>query len=133
MARPIDPSVKAAAMADLATGSGVREVSRKYGVSTGAASSLMAEARGTVQASSVRTEKRRDIGERVLGYLEESLETLTAQVRLARDPNWVHRQTANDLAIFHGVLADKTTRILAALAPVDSEPDGDDDPHIIDA
>ncbi len=116
MPAPLDPRIHAQALADFTTGMGVRAVARRYGISQSTASAWHGEARGTVQAV-VRTQKQHDLGGLVVDYLEEALITLTAHVRLARDQEWFMRQNAADLAIFHGVLVDKTTRILSAMQP----------------
>lgn len=113
MPAPLSPRLHAQVLADFMAGAGVREVERKYRISRSTASAWHAEARAVVQTG-VRTEKERDLGGQLLDYVEESLITLTAHVRLARDPEWFKKQNAADLAIFHGVLVDKTTRILSA-------------------
>ena len=116
MARPHDLRTKAAALAGLATGESIHSVARRLGVS-----------RSTVQrwrdAAHVPTpglvgpQKKQELGEQVYSFLEESIETLTAQVRVARDEAWLKRQSAADLALLFGVLNDKTVRLLAALQP----------------
>ena len=116
MAQPHDPRTKAAALAGLATGESVHSVARRLGVS-----------RSTVQrwrdgadlprSGLVGPQKKQEIGEQVYGFLEESIETLTAQARFARDEAWLRRQSAADLAMLFGVLNDKTVRLLAALQP----------------
>lgn len=126
MPAPLDPKLHAQAVADFMTGAGVRAVARKYGISQSTASAWHAEARGVVVQSGVRTEKERDFGGQLLEYLEESLHTLTAHVRLARDPDWFKQQNARDLAIFHGVLVDKTTRILSAYQGAQADDTGGD-------
>jgi hypothetical protein len=47
------------------------------------------------------------------------LETLEAQARAFRDPAYLARQPAGELAVLHGVLADKLIRILSAFEPVE--------------
>jgi transposase-like protein len=116
MAQPHDPRTKAAALAGLATGESIHSVARRLGVS-----------RSTVQrwrdAAHVPTpglvgpQKKQELGEQVYSFLEESIETLAAQVRFARDEAWLRRQSAADLAMLFGVLNDKTVRLLAALQP----------------
>jgi len=55
-------------------------------------------------------------------YVETNLATLKKQSEFVRDSKWLTRQSASELAVLHGVLADKTLRILEAYggtAPAD--------------
>jgi len=47
-------------------------------------------------------------------YLAETLETLTAQQLKFRDPEWLQRQTAGEMAVLHGVTVDKAIRLFDA-------------------
>jgi hypothetical protein len=47
-------------------------------------------------------------------YVESNLKTLRAQSEHARNPEWLDKQTAGDIATLHTVLADRTIRILEA-------------------
>lgn len=127
MATTYDPRVKAAALAELVTGASVAATARKFRIarSTLAAWRNVADLPAPTPA---RQQKKVEIGEQLYGYLEESIATLVAQLRFARDPDWLARQNAADLAVFMGVAADKATRLLAAFRPA---PDSDE-PGIID-
>jgi transposase-like protein len=48
-------------------------------------------------------------------YLEASLQALTAQAYVISQPGYIERQPAGELAILHGVVADKAVRLLDAL------------------
>jgi transposase-like protein len=48
-------------------------------------------------------------------YLEANLQALTAQAYVASQPEYIERQSAEGLAILHGVMADKSIRLLEAL------------------
>ena len=50
----------------------------------------------------------------VTNLLTQSLVTLTVQLEQFGDKDWLATQSAGDLAILHGVIADKTLRLLAA-------------------
>jgi transposase-like protein len=50
--------------------------------------------------------------ELVLDYARENLTTLVSQARTFRDEGWLKKQDANGVAILHGVLADKSTRVV---------------------
>lgn len=49
-------------------------------------------------------------------YLEANLQALTAQAYVASQPEYIERQPAEGLAILHGVMADKSVRLLEAIA-----------------
>lgn len=127
MGKRYDERTKAAALALLATGASIGAVAREYGVSRRTVTNWR-DAAGMGQVAPVSLEKRADLGEQLYSYLEESIATLVAQLRFARDPDWLARQNAADLAVFMGVTADKTTRLLAAFRP-DAAQDG---PAVID-
>lgn len=59
--------------------------------------------------------KRDHIGALVATYLEANMQALTAQAYVASDPDYINRQPAGELAILHGVMADKSIRLLEAL------------------
>lgn len=63
----------------------------------------------------IDTQKSADLGELVGDYLNDILVTLRAQAVHTRDPEWLVRQGAGELAILHGVLTDKAIRLLGAL------------------
>ena len=109
--------LKARAIDALMAGESVAVVSATFGVPLSTVKNWRADAR---RVQSVGPEKRAELGELVACYLQEVLETLSAQTRFARDETWLRSQNAHDLAILHGVLVDKAVRILAAL-----EPDGE--------
>lgn len=111
-----DPATKAAAMAALLAGQGVTEVAAAYQIPEGTCKSWRARLHGTAQvASGVATKQRTDIGDLLLDYLRETLITLKAQAIIFRDPVWVKQQTAEAMAVLHGVQTDKTIRLLDAL------------------
>jgi transposase-like protein len=114
---PYSLDVKAAALAALATGESLHSVARRLGISRatlrrwrGSAAPLVAQ--GDPQ-------KTQQIGAQLCGFLEESIETLTTQARVVRDDAWLRRQSAADLAVLHGVMFDKTARLLAAFEPIE--------------
>lgn len=127
MATAYSDEIRSAALADLATGASVSATARKYGIGR-ATLTAWRDTTNMPYPTPDGQGKRADIGEQLYGYLEESIATMVAQLRFARDPNWLARQNAADLAVFLGVTADKATRLLAAFRPA---PDSDD-PAVID-
>lgn len=67
--------------------------------------------------------KKERIGQLLLDYLTESLTTLTEQQKVFRNEAWLKGQDADKVAILHGVVADKTIRLLEALADATNTPD----------
>lgn len=59
--------------------------------------------------------KKQRIGALMLEYLEASLNALAAQAYVTSDPNYIAKQPADQLAILHGVIADKSIRLVEAL------------------
>ena len=60
-------------------------------------------------------QKKQRITALMLEYLEANLNALVAQAYVSADPTYINRQPAGELAILHGVLADKSIRLLDAL------------------
>jgi hypothetical protein len=58
----------------------------------------------------------------VLRHLERQLESAGLILAQVRDPAWLGRQSAADLAALYGVVFDRAARILAAL-PAETEDD----------
>jgi transposase-like protein len=104
---------KAAVMAALLTGQSVSEAARRYNIPKGTVSDWRKQAVGDTVTP---TQKRERIGELVLAYLSTALETLEAQARMFRDEDWLRKQNAADVAVLHGVVTDKSIRLLEALA-----------------
>jgi len=105
--RHIDPAVKAAATAEALAGGSTRAIARKYAISHQAVHLWRHYRYGHQKAEQVNA--------RLFTLILEGLDTLTEHVRLTRDPAYVHAQSAHDLAILDGVLADKLLLLLRAV------------------
>lgn len=114
MARGVAHSdeVKAQAMAALLAGQSVNEVARQYSLPKSTVSRIRSSIND--QLEQVGTQKRDRIGELLGEYVEANLITLKAQSEHFRDKAWLNRQEASSLAVLHGVVADKTIRVLEA-------------------
>jgi transposase-like protein len=122
MRREYDAETKAAVMAALLTGQSISYVAKEYSIPEGTIACWSANMRrGTGQ--SVAYEKRERLGELLVDYLETSLQTLRAQVKFFADEAWLRKQPASELAVLHGVCADKAIRLLEALGKDEAEPD----------
>lgn len=113
MGRVLPPETKARAIALLATGQSANSIAAELGVDE----RTVRRWRRDTPMSAITEQKQADLNALVTAYLHEVLETLTAQARFARDETWLRTQSANDVAILHGVINDKAIRILAALQP----------------
>lgn len=140
MARGYDPEVKAAVLAALLTGQSVTSVADEYNIPRGTVSSwkkreaepIFLQAAATVatdatqKRESVATEgdePTANVGPRIITYLEKSLDSLAAQADHFADKQWLDKQLAAEIAVLHGVQADKAIRLIEALNRA-SEPDG---------
>lgn len=105
---------KAAVLAALLEGQSLSQVARDWRLPKSTVARWKAECSGTVGP-----EKQAEIGELLLGYLRENITTLRAQAEKFRDSQWLDKQPAAEVAVLHGVLADKAVRLLEALEPAE--------------
>lgn len=105
---------KAAVMTALLTGQSISQVAAAYRIPEGTVKRWSAAARD--QLEPVRSAKKERIGTLLLAYLETALETLEKQVKIFADEEWLKKQPASELAVLHGVVADKSIRLLEALS-----------------
>ena len=103
---------KAAVMAALLAGQSVNSVAKEYKLPVGTVKSW--KSRGVAEKATVKKADR--IGELLLEYLEENLTTLKEQARIFRTETWLMKQNASDVAVLHGVLTDKSIRLLEAMS-----------------
>jgi hypothetical protein len=117
--RAHDPETRAAVLAALLSGSSIADISRRLKIPDSTIADWRDQAgigpKAPKTPGYIREEQKADLGERVGGYLDDILVTVRAQAIHTRDPEWLHRQNAHDLAILHGVLVDKAIRLLGAL------------------
>src|SRR5690349_9945460 len=112
----IPDEIRAAATADLVLMSPAA-VAAKYGLKPATVRSWKARDLPTVTDAlqQIATLKKARIGALALEYLEANFNAQIAQAYVTSDPNYINRQPAGELAILHGVLADKSIRLLEAL------------------
>ena len=111
----ISVDIKAQAVGDLVLGMSAREVGRKYGVDEKSVRNWRDRYLPEPQKSAMSAQNNVDVGALIAAYISDGITTLAAQARHFRNPDWLAAQNAKDLAINHGVLADKLIRVLAAL------------------
>lgn len=116
---PHDRDTRAAVLAALLSGSTIAEVSRAMKIPHPTVIRWRDQAgigpNPPPNVHALGQETKADLGARVGDYLDDILVTVRAQAIHTRDPEWLHRQNAHDLAILHGVLVDKAIRLLGAL------------------
>jgi len=103
--------MKAAALADVVL-LGPGATAAKYGIPR----STLSEWQKTFDIVHNPAVKKGRVLELAVTYLEANLQALTAQAYVTSDPAYIERQSAKGLAILHGVMADKSVRLLEAIA-----------------
>lgn len=127
MPRPLDPAIKAKAVAEVIAGRPVREVARELGVDPGALSrwrqSVVADPLPTGATTLATSYARSRVAmiEQVFDTVYESLDGVRAIARLTADSDWLRRQDAGGLAQLVGQLYDRSTRMLHGLQPAVEE------------
>lgn len=105
--------VRAQVMAALLVGQGITEVATQYNLDVSVVSrwrSAMPED----QLQVVATKKGENIENLLFEYLTATLITLKKQVEIAGEREYITKQPAGEFAILHGVMADKSIRLLEA-------------------
>lgn len=114
MRRKYTAEEKAAVLAALLEGQGVSDVAKQYRIPEGTVKSWRKRL-GDAKVATVATEKKEEIGDLLVGYLQTNLAALRSQNAVFTDPDWLRKQSASDLAVLHGVMHDKATRLLDAM------------------
>lgn len=103
------PELRAQVVAAIMSGTGVREAARQFGVDPTMASRWVQAGVATIAAQ----EKERDLHALVVEYLVTGFRAMINQAEVFGDPAYCRTQSANDLAISHGVLGDKLAGVAA--------------------
>jgi hypothetical protein len=116
MPKSYSEETKAAALADLLTGNARRFVAAKYDVPVRTLRSWAAKARSDTTVATVDPPRSRGevLGDEMYELVRLNIKALGAIDGMACDKSWLKKQDAHGLAVFAGVLSDKTHRILAA-------------------
>jgi len=108
--------VKAAVLAALLAGQDIETVAKHYKLPIGTVKGWKSKQRGEQPISTTPAQKA-DVGELLLDYLREGLATLKLQqTTLFRNDAWLMKQGASEMAVLHGVIADKCVRLLEAMS-----------------
>lgn len=103
---------RAQVMAALLAGQSVSAVASEYKVPRGTISRWRAQASEIIEAE--RAQKSTSIDVLLREYLEANLTALREQTKVFSDERWLKKQDASEVAVLHGVLADKAVRLLEA-------------------
>ncbi|MBK7181126.1 MAG: transposase [Chloroflexi bacterium] len=103
---------KAAVLAALLAGQSINSVAREYKIPPGTISNW--KNRQGVPKNGIQ-KKVDSIGELLVSYLQTNLKTLQKQAEIFGDETWLKKQTASDAAVLHGVMTDKSVRLLEAM------------------
>ena len=95
-------------------GQRVTEVARQFALPHSTVSRLKASLPAD-KLDEVGRKKGEDFNELIGDYLKETLTTLTEQAKFFRNENWLYKQDAAELAVLHGVQADKSFSLLEAI------------------
>src|SRR5690348_17439150 len=101
-------------MAALLAGQGISEVATQYELPE----STIREWRDTLtsqQFAEIRAKKGEEIERLLFGYLTSNLAALDAQAKVVSEREYIIKQPADSLAVLHGVMADKSIRLLEAI------------------
>lgn len=63
----------------------------------------------------ISEQKKQEIGNKIILWLDASLEALKAQAELFSDEKWLAEQEASQLGVLYGIVADKSTRIIETI------------------
>lgn len=114
--------LKANAISMLFAGNTASYVSKQLKIPVGTLRSWKAEVNGSRSSNSeIATQKKGVLGELILGVLEKQLILLQTIADTAANPEWIEKQAADDLAIFYGVITDKSQRLIEAMSGGNNE------------
>jgi hypothetical protein len=100
-------------MAALLAGQGVTEISEQYNLPDSTVSDL--KKRVENEYGDLRSKKGERIEELLFDYLQQNLISLASQAKVVSEREYIIEQPADSLAVLHGVMADKSIRLLEAI------------------
>lgn len=108
---------KAAVLAALLAGQATETIARDYNLPEGTVKGWKSKMRKGETPVTTTPAQKADVGELLLEFLREGLATLKhQQTTLFRDSVWLREQSASEMAVLHGVIADKCVRLLEAMS-----------------
>lgn len=108
MAAPIDPRIKAAALADVAMGAPIATTAKKYKIARATLNNWVDEA----CLDSVQTQDQRDeIGELVHTWMIKCMQALIVHLDVSMDKGWLLEHSPSDLANITAILTERFSRM----------------------
>lgn len=105
--------IRAQVMAALLAGQGVAEVATTYNLDISVVSRWRS-AMPSQELQLIASKKGEHLEGLLFTYLTTILNTLTKQAEIASERDYITKQPAGELAVLHGVMADKSIRLLEA-------------------
>ncbi len=115
-----ETEVKAAVMAALLQGQSISSLAKEYNIPKGTISNWKNRPKSETQ------KRDAEIGQLITEYLAENLITLKAQAVFFRNEKWLVKQDASANAVLHGVMADKSIKLLEAFSANDNDQETED-------
>ena len=112
--KPHSPDTTAQVKALLLAGEGVVEVARRLDLPK----QTVSDVKGRLTEEEfglLRTKKGELIEDLVVDYLVTNLKTLRTQAEVAGERSYIEKQPAGELSLLHGVMSDKSIRLLEAI------------------
>lgn len=109
--KPHGPEVRAVVISALMAGQGVSEVAASFNISKATVSRLKKEIDSTT-LEHIETVKKEKLIDLVESHLIASLRAAIQLAEQANDANWRSKQPASEIAVFYGVLSDKSIRLI---------------------
>jgi transposase-like protein len=111
--REYSDQTKAAVMAALLTGQSISSVATEYKLPKGTVSGWRKQIATEIRAEATqKASESPTLDQLLFAYVTENMKTLREQSVFFRSVDWLKGQDASELAVLHGVLADKTIRLL---------------------
>lgn len=121
--------VKAAVLAALLVGQSVSSVAKEYNIPKGTVSSWQEREReklDTMRRDATQqlngSPPQSDLGSKLARYMEASINSLTSQVEVMGEKEFLRAQDMQQIAVGHGIQMDKFIRLLEAMNRATSEP-----------
>lgn len=112
---------KAAVIVALLEGQAVSKVAEDYKIPEGTVKSWKYRKANQVAKMEKDATQKKEIGDLLIEYLQQSLQALIAQVQHFKNIEWLSKQSAESAAVLHGVMTDKAIRLLEALGRNEAE------------
>lgn len=114
MKRKYTNETKSAVLAALLTGQAASFVAKEYNIPESTIKDWGAKAKAGGYSTDNPSQKK-DIGDLLVEYLRANIEALRKQAEVFGEPDYLRKNSAENLAVLHGVMADKAVRLLEAL------------------